>query len=187
MSKINNSVVQYPAKTDTSPTKSTRELMHLIGIQYDRLGINVGSLPFAPGDATAGSESEMQTVVIGKKTDIDLPLVIEQSNYLANIRRRAKSGDTSAKIMTDLEKYLNANNEDVWENSWVRFSRKMLGKYAQEVLEHDLLADKDNPAKGQRTDTGYFLYQQNGDDFIRIPVSYLLKLSLAEIMDSEPE
>ena len=45
-------------------------------------------------------------------------------------------------------------------------------------------ADKDNPAKGQRTDIGYFLYQQNGDDFIRIPVSYLLKLSLAEIMGS---
>ena len=113
--------------------------MHLIGIQYDRLGINVGSLPFAPEDATAGSESEMQTVVIGKRTDVDLPLVIEQSNYLANIRRRAKSGDTSAKIMTDLEKYLNANNEDVWENSWVRFPRKKLGKYAQEVLQHDLL------------------------------------------------
>ena len=67
MSNMNSSVVQYPVKTDTSITKSTREMMHLIGIQYDRLGINVGSLPFAPEDATAGSESEMQTVVIGKR------------------------------------------------------------------------------------------------------------------------
>ena len=133
MNKMNSSVVQYPVKTDTSITKSTRELMHLIGIQYDRLGINVGSLPFAPADATAGSESEMQTIVLGKRTVVDLPLVIEQSNYLANIRKRAKSGDTSAKIMTDLEQYLNSNNENIWENSWVRFPIKKLGKYAEEV------------------------------------------------------
>ena len=184
MSKMNSSVVQYPVKTDTSITKSTRELMHLIGIQYDRLGINVASLPFAPADATAGSESEMQTVVIGKRTNVDLPLVIEQSNYLANIRKRAKSGDTSAKIMTDLEQYLNANNEDIWENSWVRFPRKKLGKYAEEVLQHDLSADKDNPAKGKRADIDRFLYKQNGEDFVRMPVSYLLKLSLAEIIGS---
>jgi hypothetical protein len=181
---MNSSVVQYPVKTDTSLTKSTSELMHLIGIQYDRLGINAGSLPFAPGDATAGSESEMQTVVMGKKTEVDLPLTIEQSNYLANIRRRAKSGDTSSKIMADLEQYLNANSEGAWENSWVRFPRKKLGKYAEEVLQHDLSADKDNLAKGKRTDIDRFLYQQNGEDFIRIPVSYLLKLSLAEIIGS---
>ncbi len=159
MSRMNSSVVQYPVKTDTSMTKSTGELMHLIGIQYDRLGINVGSLPFAPADATAGSESEMQTVVMGKRTNVDLPLVIEQSNYLANIRRRAKSGDTSTKIMTDLEQYLNANNKGIWENSWVRFPRKKLGKYAEEVLQHDLSADKDNPAKGKRADIDRFLYQ----------------------------
>ena len=184
MSKMNSSVVQYPVKTDTFVTKSTRELMHLIGIQYDRLSINIGSLPFAPADATAGSESEMQTVVMGKRTDVDLPLVIEQSNYLANIHRRAKSGDTSAKNMTDLERYLNANNEGIWENSWVRFPRKKLGKYAEEVLQHDLSADKNNPAKGKRADIGRFLYQQNSEDFIRMPVSYLLKLSLAEVVGS---
>jgi hypothetical protein len=184
LSKMNSSVVQYPVKTDTSITKSTGELMNLIGIQYDRLGINVASLPFAPADATAGSESEMQTVVMGKRTVVDLPLVIEQSNYLANIRKRAKSGDTSTKIMTDLEKYLNANDENIWENSWVRFPRKKLGKYAEEVLQYDLSEDKDNPAKGKRTDIDRFLYQQNGKDFVRIPVSYLLKLSLAEIIGS---
>ena len=184
MSKRNSSLIQYPVKTATYITKSTRELMHLIGIQYDRFGINVGSLPFAPADATAGSESEMQTVVMGKRTDVDLPLVIEQSNYLANIRRRAKSGDTPAKIMTALERYLNANNEGIWENSWVRFPKKNLGKYSEEVLLHDLSADKDNPAKGKRADIDSFLYQQNREDFIRIPVSYLLKLSLAEIIGS---
>ncbi len=184
MSKINSSVVQYPVKTDAPITKSTRELMHLIGIKYDRLGINVGSLPFAPEDATAGSESEMQTVVKGKKTDVDLPLVIEESNYLANICKRAKSGDASAKIMTDLERYLNENNEGIWENSWVRFPIKKLCKYAREVLQHDLSADKDNPAKGKRSDIDGFLYRQNSEEFIRMPVSYLLKLSLAEIVGS---
>ena len=185
MSKMSSSVVQYPVKADAHTTKSTRELMHLIGIKYDRLGINVGSLPFAPADTTAGSESEMQTVVMGKRTDTDLPLLIEQSNYLANIRKRAKSGDTSAKIMTDLEKYLNANSEGVWENSWVRFPRKKLGKYSEEILRHDLSADKGNPTKGKRADIDRFLYQQNGEDFIRIPVSYLLKLSLAEIIGAQ--
>ena len=180
----NSRIVQYPVKTEASMTKSTRELMHIIGIQYDRLGINVGSLPFAPMDTTAGSESEMQTVVMGKRSDVDLPLVIEQSNYLTNIRRRAKSGDASAQIMTDLEKYLDANNAGIWENSWVRFPKKKLGKYAEEVLQHDLSADKNNPAEGKRSDIDRFLYQQNGDDFVRIPVSYLLKLSLAEIIDS---
>jgi len=184
LSKMNSSVVQYPVKSDTSITKSTRELMHLIGVQYDRLGINVGTLPFAPADTTAGSESEMQTIVMGKKTDVDLPLVIEQSNYLANIRRRAKSGDASTKIMTDLEQYLNANSEDKWENSWVRFPRKKLSKYAEEVLQHDLSADKDYPAKGKRADIDRFLHQQNSEDFVRMPVSYLLKLSLAEIIGS---
>ena len=182
---MNTSVVQYPVKADTATTKSTRELMNLIGIQYDRLGINVGSLPFAPADTTAGSESEMQTVVMGKRTDADLPLLVEQSNYLANIRKRAKSGDTSAKIMTDLEKYLNENTEGVWENSWVRFPIKKLGTYAQEVLQHDLSADKDHPEKGKRTDINRFLYQQEGVDFIRVPVSYLLKLSLAEMIGSQ--
>ncbi len=184
MSKMNSSVVQYPVKTDISITKSTRELMHLIGIQYDRLGIDVGSLPFAPEDITAGSESEMQTVVIGKRMDVDLPLVIEQSNYLENIRKRAKSGDTSTKIMTDLEQYLNANNEDVWENSWVRFSAKKMGKYTKLIFLHDLSADKENPLSGNRIDISRFLYQQNGEEYVRIPISYLLKISLVEIIGS---
>ena len=78
-------------------------------MKYDRLGLNVGSLPFAPADTTAGSESEMQTVVVGNKNNVDLPLFIEQSNYFANTKRRAKAGDTSRKVMTDLEKYLNMN------------------------------------------------------------------------------
>ena len=182
MSKTNSRIVQYPLKTDI---KLNRELWNTIGIQHDRLGmgIKVDSLPFAPDDITAGSESEMQTVVKGKRSNIDLPIFIEQSNYLSNIRRRAKSGDTSAKIMTDLEEYLNSNDEGIWENSWVRFNLNKLGTLANKILQYDLLADKKYPEKGKRTDTSIFFYKQNAEDFIRIPVSYLLKLSLAQALE----
>jgi hypothetical protein len=182
VSKSNNSVIQYPVKTDI---KLSGELWNLIGIKRDRLGmgINVSSLPFAPEDVTAGSESELQTVIIGKKSDVDLPIFIEQSNYLNNIRRRAKSGDTSTKMMTDLEGYLNENHDGVWENSWVRFPLKKMGKYAKHILLQDFLADKENPAKGYRTDVSRFLYQQNGEEYLRIPVSYLLKLAIAQALD----
>jgi hypothetical protein len=86
--------------------------------------------------------------------------------------------------MTDLEQYLNANNEGIWENSWVRFSAKKMGKYAKLIFLNDLSADKENPLSGNRTDISRFLYQQNGEEYVRIPVSYLLKLSLAEIIGS---
>ena len=85
-------------------------------------------------DTTAGSESEMQTVVIGNKNDVDLPLFIEQSNYFTNTKRRAKAGDTSRKVMTDLEQYLNMNTEGVWENSWVRFPRDKMGDLAEDYF-----------------------------------------------------
>ena len=151
MSRTNSSIIQYPVKTYI---KLNRELWNTIGIQHKRLGrgIDVASLPFAPGDITAGSESEMQTVVKGKRSNVDLPIFIEQSNYLSNIRRRAKSGDASAKIMTDLEEYLNSNDEGIWENSWVRFSLNKLGTLANQILQYDLLADKKYPEKGNRND-----------------------------------
>jgi hypothetical protein len=182
MSRTNSSIIQYPVKTYI---KLNRELWNTIGIQHKRLGrgIDVASLPFAPGDITAGSESEMQTVVKGKRSNVDLPIFIEQSNYLSNIRRRAKSGDASAKIMTDLEEYLNSNDEGIWENSWVRFSLNKLGTLANQILQYDLLADKKYPEKGNRNDASLFFYQQNSEDFIRIPVSYLLKLSLAQAIE----
>lgn len=47
-----------------------------------------GSMPFSPEDTTAGSETELQAAVAGSNRDVDLPLIIEQPNYLANIMRR---------------------------------------------------------------------------------------------------
>ncbi len=185
MSKINTSIFKQHTTSDNTAPKSLREIMEVIGIKQDRLGLNVGSLPFAPSDTTAGSESELQTAVIGNKDAVDLPIFIEQSNYFANTRRRAKAGDTSRKVMTDLEKYLDTNTEGVWENSWVRFPRENMGALAWNTFQHDLLADKGNPSGAQRSDLRNFLFQKNGREYIRVPISYLLKLSLAEIVDPQ--
>lgn len=185
MSNLNNTLFNYPAKTENIAPKSIEEIAKLIGVKCNRSGLNAGSLPFAPSDTTAGSETELQTVVVGNKTSVDLPIFIEQSNYFANTRKRAKAGDTSRKVMTDLEKYLDTNTEGVWENSRVRFPREKLGHLAETIFQQDILADKKNPAAGNRSDLNNFLFQKDGFDHLRIPLSYLLKLSLAEIIDAE--
>jgi hypothetical protein len=174
-----------PERLNNVGSKSIREISEIIGVKFDRLGLNVGSLPFAPTDATAGSESEMQTVVIGSKQHVDLPLFIGQSNYFSNTQRRAKAGDTSSKVMTDLEKYLNGNEEGVWENSWVRFPEDKMGNLARDIVGQDMLADKSNLFAGQRSDVNrFFISREDGRGYLRVPISYLVKLSLAEIIDS---
>ena len=80
------------------------------------------------------------------------PIFIEQSNYFTNTKRRAKAGDTSSKIMTGLEQYLNINTEGVWENSWVRFPQDKMGDLAKTTVQYDIMADKENMFAGQRSD-----------------------------------
>jgi hypothetical protein len=185
LSKINTTAFNYTARLDHIVPKSVKEIAELIGVKYDYLGLNAASLPFAPSDTTAGSESEMQTVVVGSRDNVDLPIFIEQSNYFANTKRRAKSGDTSRKVMTGLEKYLNTNTEGVWENSQVRFPRYKMGKLAENIFHQDILADKKNPSAGLRLDLNKFIFQKNDLEYIRVPISYLLKLALAEIIDPQ--
>lgn len=182
MSKSNSNVLKYPVVMNV---RLSRNLWDAIGVKRDRQGmeINVSTMPFSPEDVTVGSESEMQTVIKGKRTDVDLPLFIEQSNYLSNIRRRTKSGDAPAKTLMELERYLSSNNQDIWENSWVRIHLTKIGKLAEQIFQHDLLADKKHPEKGHRTDTASFFCRHNGQDYIRVPVSYLLKLSLAKALE----
>ncbi|MCU0581978.1 MAG: hypothetical protein MUF26_05950 [Syntrophales bacterium] len=145
---------------------------------------DISALPFSLDDVTAGSETELQAAVAGFKNHVDLPISITQSNYFANIMRRAASGDTHRRIISDLEKHLASNQDNIWENSWVRFPHRNLGPFALKVFERDLLADKQDPAQGLRTDSHRFLFQHDGEDFIRVPVSYLLKLSLADAIGS---
>ncbi len=160
------------------------DMMERLDIRQSRGKLNAATLPFAPADVTAGSEAEMQTVVEGRPSDVDLPLLIDESNYLANIRQRAKTGDAPLKVLTDLDQYLKDNPAQVWENSWVRFPMRTLAPFAQNILRRDLLKDKERPEQGRRGDIGRFMYMQNSEDYLRVPVSYLLKLSLADLLAS---
>ncbi|MBF0170649.1 MAG: hypothetical protein HQK87_06120 [Nitrospinae bacterium] len=140
-----------------------------------------GALPFAGDDVTAGSEHEYQTAVIGHRTDADLPRFIEESSYYDNIRKRAARGDASRKLVTGLEGWLDGGRDDVWENSWVRFPASRLSPAARRVFERDLLADKRRPEEGPRGDVARFIRVEAGEETLRLPVSYLLKLAVADI------
>jgi hypothetical protein len=136
--------------------------------------------PFSATDTTVGVENELQAAVIGPKEQVDLAVTIEQSNYFQNLARRAARGDMSFSLVTDLRHFLDENKEQIWENSWVRFPRNLLSCHAETILQHDLLADKSSPGGDKRTDCHRFLFSNQGEEWLRIPVSYLLKLSLAD-------
>ncbi len=145
---------------------------------------SLGLLPFGPDDATAGSESELQVAVMGSPECVDLPLRIRDSSFYQNAARRTVAGDTSSHTLLELERYLQAGPEAVWENSWVRFPLDRLNAFARNTLERDLLADKGDPASGRRKDSADFFLIKDSEDWLRIPISYLLKLSLADLAGS---
>ena len=162
------------------------QAMLLAGVSLDQPETLIASLPFSAGDVTAGSESELQAVVAGDRRQVDLPLIIEQSNYFANMMKRAASGETSHRAVADLERFLADNSSNVWENSWVRFPLKRLSAYTRQVLEQDLLTDKQNPAAGQRADAArFFFHAADGTVMLRLPISYLIKLALADLIGSQ--
>jgi hypothetical protein len=143
------------------------------------------SLPFSPGDATAGTENELQAVVIGKRTAVDLPVTIERSKYFANIARRVASGETSQQLIKELERFLSNNQENVWDNSWVRFPRKYLSEFAGQVLEEDLVRGNESWCE-PRADWNKFVFSTSLGEWIRIPISYLVKLSLCDVIGRQP-
>jgi hypothetical protein len=156
-------------------------------LESEKVGLSfLERLPFSAGDTTAGTETELQAVVLGGRGKVDLPLTIEHSEYFANIAKRAASGDTPKKNFAFLERYLAGNKEEVWENSWVRFPRHRLSAFAQRIFETDLLADKSNPQAGKRSDAAKFCVTgSQGEELLRLPISYLLKLSLADLVGSQ--
>jgi hypothetical protein len=162
--------------------RSIKEIIELLGVETCSPDRFIGSLPFSLNDTTAGSESELQTVVRGDRRNVDLPLSISRSNFFANIIRRAAAGETTRKALMGLESYLDDNAQQIWENSWVRFPIKVLSVFAREVLEDDLLADKKDQEGGLRGDVDHFIFYEAGEKWIRIPVSYLIKLSLADVI-----
>ena len=144
----------------------------------------VDDLPFATGDATAGSEDELQAVVAGRSTDCDLPFTIRESRFFRNIARRHASGETPRRTLLELEAFLN-DTRGIWENSWIRFPESRLSTHALRVFHADLKADR-NGSLGERSDAGRFRFTQNGEPWLRIPISYAMKLALADLAGTQP-
>jgi len=143
-------------------------------------------LPFIPSDITFGTETELQTAVRGSRNSVDLPLEISNSNYFFNIIRRIERGDAPRKLIHGLERYLGDNEDTIWENSFVSLPRSSLSPFAEGVFEGDLLADKEEPRKGIRSDACKYTENREGTECLRVPVSYLLKLALSDAIGSDP-
>lgn len=156
----------------------------------ESLGLPAGSpipidqLPFVGLDATAGSEDELQAVVIGAPEQCDLPLSIRESRFFQNIARRSASGEAPRRTLLEVEAFLN-DTRGVWENSWVRFPASRLSPQARHVFDTDLQVVRDGSV-GERCDAGRFRFMRNGECWLRIPISYALKLSLADVIGTQP-
>ncbi len=146
-----------------------------------------GSLPFGGGDSSVGMEYELQVAVEGSQEHVDLPLAIRDSSFYRNTEKRAARGDLPAAAVTALAGYLDHNHENIWENSWVRIEQRHLGRMARELLATDFLADKRDANGPCRRDLNRFHCNHNGTNHLRIPISYLLKLSLSQALDESPE
>lgn len=168
-----------------SDSERIEKIRQILGIKPDLSNLSA-QLPFAAGDVTAGAENELQTVVCGKATDVDLPLSIKDSNFFRNIRNSSSWDETPWKRISALESYLNGEWGDTWENSWVRLPVSALSSYARLIFDEDLLLDKKKPELGQRSDSGKFFFMADGELKTRIPVSYMLKLALADAIDRKP-
>ncbi len=144
------------------------------------------SLPFSVGDVTAGSENELQAVVQGPRSQVDLAQAIETSNYFQNMLKRAAAGESPRRLVDDLKEFLDRDPDAVWENSWVRVPLRTLTPFTSEVLYADLMADKGGTDGKPRADAGRFLLEHRGEPILRVPVSYVLKLALAQAVSADP-
>jgi hypothetical protein len=172
--------------TNMTSADSAKRVREVLGIPNIRSTGFVEALPFSVDDVTVGSETELQAAVAGGRETVDLPITIQESNYFTNIVRRVETGESPRRSVTALEQFLDSNGQNIWENSWVRFPMDRLSALARQVLEEDLLADKKQPQAGMRKDAAKFVCATQGGALVRVPISYLLKLSLAEVIASQP-
>ena len=168
-----------PVSDPLVPRPSVKECARRLGLDPKR----VETLPLFGQDATAGTETELQVAVRGTAEDVDLPCTIRASRYLANVRQRVGTGEASKRHLQELEEYLEGSPDEVWENSWVRLAPHRLGRLARRVLEEDLRANRHEPRSPRRSDLQRFLCRQNEEAALRIPISYLLRLALADVLD----
>jgi hypothetical protein len=171
----------------TSRHIANTQVFHLTGSEElsPKANIRIEDLPFGPGDITAGTENELQALVVGKRTTVDLPLTIERSKYYSNIVRRIAVGEASTELIRELQKFLSDNAEQVWENSWVRFPRKYVSPFASNLLDRDLTT-KSGEYEETRTDHDKFVFATNWGEWVRVPISYLVKLALADVVGTQP-
>ncbi|MBU4278778.1 MAG: hypothetical protein KKC30_18710 [Proteobacteria bacterium] len=160
-------------------TQSPAELLRRAGVDLSTPSALAASLPFSLGDATCGCENELQAAVLGPAEAVDLPRSIVESNYYRNMAKRERSGEMPRRVINELEQWLQANPRGLWENSWVRLDPELLSPLARQAWECDLLADKEMPHGPRRVDAGRF---SCADGRLRLPVSYLLKLSLLDAL-----
>ncbi|MEI6167550.1 MAG: hypothetical protein WCS52_10170 [bacterium] len=153
------------------------------GLGMSETGDSIESLPFGVGDVTAGAENELLTITHGPRNQVDLARTVEESNYFKNLTRRAATGDAPRRLVRGIENYLSENTDNDWENSWVYFPADLITPYAREVFDGDLFADK-RERQMPRSDATRFEVVRNGLRCIRIPVSYLLKLALADAIST---
>jgi hypothetical protein len=172
-------VIRPEAFTPVQPSEAAA-LAKQLGIDDRTPETLARTLPCTPEDTTTGTENEIQASVAGEATQVDLPMSVAASEVFENICRMAQTGDTSPKLKEKMEAYLNHNTDRLWENSWVRFPANRLSLYSRMVFEEDLRADKENPRSPLRCDADRFRCRHEGEDLIRVPISYLLKLALAE-------
>ncbi len=141
--------------------------------------------PFTGEDSSVGMEYELQVAVEGDHKDVDLPTTIGSSTYFKNVVKRSARGDLPHASLDSLKDFLHKNSSSVWENSWVRFPENRLTHWTKNLLAEDFQADKGNPTSKPRTDIHRFRCIHRGQECLRLPISYLLKLALANVISSD--
>ncbi len=154
-------------------------------LQGERDRLALSELPFGPGDVTAGSEDELQAVVAGQSAFCDLPIAIRESRFFRNLTKRIFSGEAPRRTYLEIEKFLSDSGE-VWENSWIRFPEGRLSAHALETLRADLGLHSGNDFKATRNDCHRYSFTHEGRPWLRVPISYGLKLALADLMGAQP-
>lgn len=148
---------------------------------------NLPSVPFAtPEDITIGVENEWQVCVKGEQDCIDLVQTIRASHHYKDLCDRTTSGDIPRIRLQELDHWLEHNPEGIWENSWVRIPCSRLAVSVKDVFENDLRKERSSPDSPRRNDADRFFLDINGKPCIRVPVSYMLKLSLHQHLASRP-
>lgn len=154
------------------------QTLNYIGMdEYD-----VKNIVFSPEDVTLGSETELQVVVKGKSSNVDLPLKISGSDYCRDLVKRTVRNDISPKILNKLNDYLHNNKTEIWENSWVYFKEEKVNTFGRQLFYSDLKSDKASDEDNFRSDIAEFVFEKDGVRFFRMPVSYLIKVAAADLI-----